>query len=332
MRQSSIPLVRVGVYTPFVLAAQHIGFPAQRLLRRARLPVDVTSVDPAMAVSARLAWRFVESLARLEEGALLGVHATRRLPVPRIPLMNALLRSSLTLKALLERFVQHAPLLESHAAFSVQERGDWVHFSSQSPRYFPDAAAVETFEVMALIQLVQIATGPHWRPTVIQFTCRQREEITRAAEFTSSRILFSQPALGIVFPRRLLALPVHFDGIGKEPEIVPSELRFPEGFGEQIELALLASLSSTRPERGLAEAITGMRFRTLQRHLARAGTSWTQLLDRARFIKASQLLKTENMPIAEVARQVGYGHISTFSKAFRQLAGISPSEYRKLPG
>jgi len=331
MHRSSIPLIRVGVYTPFVLAARHIGFPAERLLRRARLPADVTSVDPAMAVSARLAWRFAESLARAEEGALLGVHATRQLPVPRIPLMNALLRGSLTLKELLGRFVQFAPLLESHAAFSVQERGDWVHFSSQSPRYFPDVAAVETFEVMALVQLVQTATGPRWRPTLIQFTCQRREEIIRAPEFMPSRILFSQPSLGIVFPRRLLALPVHLDGSGKEPEVVPADLRFPEQLAEQLELALLASLSSARPERRLAEEITGMSFRTLQRHLARAGTSWTQLLDRARFIKASQLLK-ENMTLTEVARQVGYGHISTFSKAFRQLAGVSPSEYRKLLG
>ncbi|WP_457668537.1 helix-turn-helix domain-containing protein [Thiolapillus sp.] len=55
-------------------------------------------------------------------------------------------------------------------------------------------------------------------------------------------------------------------------------------------------------------------------------------LDRARFIKAGQLLKKRTVSIADVSRQVGYGHISTFSKAFRQIAGISPSEYRKLSG
>ncbi len=79
MRQSSIPLIGAGVYTPSILAAQRIGLPAGRLLRQSRLPVDMSSVDPTLAVAARLAWQFAERVARLEEGALLDIHATQRL-------------------------------------------------------------------------------------------------------------------------------------------------------------------------------------------------------------------------------------------------------------
>ena len=46
---------------------------------------------------------------------------------------------------------------------------------------------------------------------------------------------------------------------------------------------------------------------------------------------AMRLLHETNQSIAEIAGLVGYQNASKFSEVFRQFAGVTPSEYRKIP-
>lgn len=48
-----------------------------------------------------------------------------------------------------------------------------------------------------------------------------------------------------------------------------------------------------------------------------------------RMEKAKNMLKNENIKISQVAQAVGYFDQLSFSKMFRKLVGVSPSEYRK---
>jgi AraC-like DNA-binding protein len=50
-----------------------------------------------------------------------------------------------------------------------------------------------------------------------------------------------------------------------------------------------------------------------------------------RMQKAMWLLQETDQNITEIATQVGYQNASKFSEVFRQFAGATPSEYRKIP-
>lgn len=52
-------------------------------------------------------------------------------------------------------------------------------------------------------------------------------------------------------------------------------------------------------------------------------------LHKRRVIAAQTLLRTTDMTIKEIAEQLGYGDIYSFSKAFRRAIGTSPGAYRK---
>ena len=56
----------------------------------------------------------------------------------------------------------------------------------------------------------------------------------------------------------------------------------------------------------------------------------TEYLRRYRIAKSMELLRTTDMPIADIARNVGIEELSVFSRLFKQFAGESPSNYRKL--
>lgn len=68
--------------------------------------------------------------------------------------------------------------------------------------------------------------------------------------------------------------------------------------------------------------------RQLQRILLEEGTSFRELVLRARMEHARELLQTE-MPIGAIARAVGYMEAAQFSKAFRCHFGCTPSAWRK---
>jgi AraC family transcriptional regulator, regulatory protein of adaptative response / methylphosphotriester-DNA alkyltransferase methyltransferase len=68
--------------------------------------------------------------------------------------------------------------------------------------------------------------------------------------------------------------------------------------------------------------------RQLQRVFAEQGTSFRRELQRARMAHAAMLLRQQALPVAAVARAVGYRQAAQFSKAFRRHHGHPPSEAR----
>jgi AraC family transcriptional regulator, regulatory protein of adaptative response / methylphosphotriester-DNA alkyltransferase methyltransferase len=71
--------------------------------------------------------------------------------------------------------------------------------------------------------------------------------------------------------------------------------------------------------------------RQLQRVFAEQGTSFRRELQRVRMAHAANLLRQQTLPVAAVARAVGYRQAAQFSKAFRRHYGHPPSEARGAP-
>jgi AraC family transcriptional regulator, regulatory protein of adaptative response / methylphosphotriester-DNA alkyltransferase methyltransferase len=71
--------------------------------------------------------------------------------------------------------------------------------------------------------------------------------------------------------------------------------------------------------------------RQLQRVFGERQTSFRAELQRVRMTRAAQLLRSEALPVAAVARAVGYRQPAQFSKAFRRHYGHPPSELRHAP-
>ncbi|GAA3975568.1 AraC family transcriptional regulator [Allohahella marinimesophila] len=69
--------------------------------------------------------------------------------------------------------------------------------------------------------------------------------------------------------------------------------------------------------------------RTLRRKLTSEGSRFQQLKDNARRDVAINLLQQRNLTIAEIGFKVGFTETATFSRAFKQWTGVTPSSYRK---
>ena len=69
--------------------------------------------------------------------------------------------------------------------------------------------------------------------------------------------------------------------------------------------------------------------RTLNRQLAKLQTSYQDVLDEVRKLKAIHLLEHSNMNIEDVANKIGFSDASNFSRAFKKWTGNAPGHYRK---
>jgi transcriptional regulator GlxA family with amidase domain len=63
-----------------------------------------------------------------------------------------------------------------------------------------------------------------------------------------------------------------------------------------------------------------------------AGESFRTTLSRIRAERAAELLRGTDLPIAAIARRVGYAEPAQFAKAFRRHVGVVPSAYRQGHG
>jgi AraC-like DNA-binding protein len=68
--------------------------------------------------------------------------------------------------------------------------------------------------------------------------------------------------------------------------------------------------------------------RTLQRRLARAGTSFATLCDDARRQAAHTYLADTTLSIAEVTYLLGYSEPTAFHRAFKRWHGTTPQAFR----
>lgn len=69
--------------------------------------------------------------------------------------------------------------------------------------------------------------------------------------------------------------------------------------------------------------------RSLTRHLAAEGTNFTQLRTQAICEAAAGLLSRSSLPVAEIARHLGFAEAASFNRLFRRGMGLAPSAYRR---
>ena len=120
-------------------------------------------------------------------------------------------------------------------------------------------------------------------------------------------------------------------GLGASVELAGREL------GGSVKFALVGkalSLLHARPERnwtieklgkdvGLSRSVLAERFADL------VGMPPMQYLAKWRMQIASGLLDSGNTNIATVAAKIGYGSEAAFSRAFKKIVGVPPSDWRR---
>jgi AraC-like DNA-binding protein len=111
----------------------------------------------------------------------------------------------------------------------------------------------------------------------------------------------------------------------------PSPVVVPAGRSAEVRAALRLTeerLGGDVRFEEVAEAV-GLVPRSLARRFeAELGMTWRAVVRRMRVLQAVERLAADDAPVTTIAHEVGYGSLSAFNAAFRELTGRTPSDYR----
>lgn len=330
-RLKSIPLHRMAVVRPFARFLADVGAPVERGFRRAGLPYYAIE-DANNYVPSYRFYGFLVDMARTQGIDNLGFHVGHQFGADSVdPRQTELLRQSSTLyRGLLDASELVNRTITNCQVGILQPPGCRYAYFFHSPSCDADNPAIRQigwFGVSVLVGMVRVFTGPQWQPSEIGLMTSQAPCLHIQEQYPQTRIQLSQRFSYIALEKRLLSLPpIVSEGI-PVPSSPPNYLS--DDLANSVEKVLVSYMEASDLSLELAADLCSMSKRTLQRRLAEDDTSYTEVLDRARFRVARRMLEEQGLSVTGVSHRLGYSDVAHFSRAFRRIAGITPRAYRR---
>jgi AraC-like DNA-binding protein len=176
--------------------------------------------------------------------------------------------------------------------------------------------------------------GPTWNPRSVRLMVGDESCVGDLGAFGDAQVTTGHPHSSLTIPRSLLQRPV--PPSNGDPDGAPGDGEFslpapamPEDFEQSIEQLVMALLGDAYPDIHSTASVAAISVRTLQRRLAEAGLTYSQVVSRSRMRLATRWLAGSDFPVSEIAQSLGYTDAANFARAFRRRTGISPSAYRR---
>lgn len=331
-------LTRATHLQDYISALRDIGAPVDRELGKSRLPHRIEET-PDLYVSIPLAFEWIARTGRDFKPMELGLLAARRATMSSLrPNLQAAIMTAQTGLMRLEALAALSRFENSVLVMTVRQEADDIRVICNMVGLdcHPFVCIGEWLNLQAIISTVRSVAGSSWCPSELCFIASSRPTEAVLAAFPNTRILVGQPHSSVVVGRADLAR-LTFDATAPaqdRPVSLPSGDQ-KEGLSKAWEFVALMRillqpyLNDGRPDVAIAAELAGMSTRTLQRKLNLCGSSYSQILQEARFQLACMRLEDLGQKVIDVAMMTGYENPQHFTRAFRRFTGLTPSEYRQ---
>ncbi|MBW2497701.1 MAG: helix-turn-helix transcriptional regulator [Deltaproteobacteria bacterium] len=325
----TIPLARASQLLPFLRFLDGIGAPIESGLERHKLPPNLSHKREAL-ISCRALTHFVGEMARREAIDGLGWWVVSPSNTALSTRLTGALRICSTLLQAVETVVVNARYESSNLGFWLEETEDSVficHRGSIELGY-EGTDQMTLMRTAIILSIVRLFTPPDWVPSDIAFAVDGGIEPIVQEELSGAKIWPTHDYGWLRIPRSMLARPprarLPASRSSQEPEGEPE----PELVGALRQM-LCSHLAAGVPTIQDSADLAGISVRSLQRELARAGTSYRNLLGGVKLDRARELLKQPDLPLLEVALEAGFKDPANFTRFFKSSTSLSPREYRR---
>ncbi|MCA0304232.1 MAG: AraC family transcriptional regulator [Proteobacteria bacterium] len=193
------------------------------------------------------------------------------------------------------------------------------------------AAHVADLTMVACFNILRELCGPDWRAQEVYLARRApRDPRPWSAHFRVSPT-FDAERNALVFDAAWLGRPV---APGRAPAGAASfesvVLRHPLDPPARVRRLCVRAIIEGTPTVDRVAALCATSRRTLNRHLATAGTTAQAELIAVKLAIAKQLLEGTGLSMTEITHLLGYTDGSAFTRAFRAVEGVAPSRWRAM--
>ena len=234
--------------------------------------------------------------------------------------------------------------LNSLAKFlSLHDQGGIVSINSNDNRVYFDYAIIEDnveaadqiydLSIVLACKIMRALCGEKWIPEQVQLKRNKPKDLMSYNLFFKSPIHFNSNKSNIIFNKCWLdysnpsADTLLQQYLLKEAEHL--HIKQSEKFVTMLRKLLYQNLTNQQFTAFKIARQLGVHERTLHRYLKHHGTTFRQELEQTRCALSKQLLSETSESVLNIALSLGYANSATFSRAFKQWFGKSPTQWRK---
>jgi AraC-like DNA-binding protein len=333
-----LALVRATHLNDYISVLRDIGAPVDRALSHSTIPPRIEET-PDLYVSVPAAIEWIARTGRDLEPMALGLLAAERASLASLrPAQQTAIVTAQTGLKRLEALAALARHEDSILDMRILAEADSVRVICRMPGMgrHPFLCFAEWLNLQAVVSVVRSVAGPSWCPVELAFISSNRVPEAVHAAFPNTRILVGQPVSSVLVGRaESTLLTADATASTRDPSALFASEDEPDGGPEVWEfISLLRTmvqpyLAEGRTDVAFAAEMAGISTRSLQRRLKMSGTSYSRVLQEARFELARAGLADPCLKVIDVAMMAGYESPQHFSRAFRRFTGVTPSEYRQ---
>jgi AraC-like DNA-binding protein len=307
------------------LIAQRCAIDSIDALEQAGTWVELDVFDQAMAAA-------IEASGDASFGLVVG----KSIAMMQFRLFTPLALSAPSLRQVLADLLYFSPLALERCEIELVETPGSARLEIEPLVQHGHSGRFRTEQVVSsTMQMLRLAGAEPRDILQIQFPypCPEGLESRYAAAF-GRHLSFGQAGCTIAFNPALLdaAQPTHdplaYTAARTRAELALAAKGHGSDLAEQVRQHVLqafphqASVQETAAHLGISE-------RRLRRQLQMLGLSHSDLVQQCQRLAAERLLADGALPLKQVADALGFSSVSTFHRAFRRWAGVTPSAWRE---
>jgi len=327
MPQTPVYLIKAAQAKPFVETASRLGAPVRTLAHQADMPIKAASSGEGVIGEYSL-WRFNELVARHLDSDQFGYLTAVDHPITRTGELGGMgITLNRSLKGILETFNRDVVTESDNCDYGLTTRNGKPWFTRELVFEGHGASWIaEQYVLMFIIQIIRLCAPGDWLPRKIR-VATQNMPVRLPPEWASIDVEWGAPRTELLIDNEVLDLPPR--------HITMQSVLLPGSVHTQKNTMLIEHLVDRQiwtGQTGLEDTAQelGMSTATLKRRLAEINTSYSEILLERRLHHATRLLEKSDLSVGEIAKALGYSAVSSFSRAFHNATGMSPTSRRNL--
>ena len=339
---SQLPERRVPIRYFLVLREilAQCGVELEPVLAQARIAAE-RFTQPEATLTASEVDALVQALEQVSGRQDLGFELGRRIKMNSHDLLGYGLMSCANMEQFLRMTARHYHLMTETWRLAFRpgpQFGEAIYtpavaMPAQSLRFYMEALALAHYSQLDLM------LGSRVQSYDIEMSMPEPAHVKRYAALAPARVHFVEnqgiPGLRVRMPNEMLHMPLPLgnaevarqidercQALGQRPDRADVDWR------EFVTMVLRDGSGKIVTLEEVAQRVN-VSARTIDRHLKREGLGFRQLADQVRFEIACELLSGAGAKVSNVALQLGFSDTANFSRAFKRVVGVSPSDYQQ---
>ena len=327
------PQIRAASLQKYSEVAHEFGVDAGRVLQASGLDRSLLAA-PDVLISEQAFAELLEQSSSVMGTMDLGLRMGARWRISDFGHISLVLQHQASMAASLATLKEYRHLLSDTVVVDVLPAGDvaLVQLRLATPNGRAGRHRME-LGLSVLLSLFRFQLGRDWRPQSVHMSHGAPGQTLQHKHLLGSRLEFGSDFDGFAVALEELHRPhaEHDPQMEQHARFFLNAIpRRIDAVSDSLREAIKSLLPHGRHSMAGVAALMGYTARSMQRHLAQAGTSYQQALNEVRRQLAAELLADARHSVSDAAAATGFAEVSAFSRWFSAEFSCSPSAWRRL--